>query len=160
MKSERREQSGWVTIQISGSLDENVSLDELLGPPVLAPSKMAIHCGGVTRVNSVGVKEWLRYFGAAAKQGAQLSFHEASVAVVEQINLIPKFLAGGELVSFFAPFLCQQCSETSNVLFDVKSFAISGFAVPDRACPKCGGRCLFDEIADEYFLYVKQSRRS
>lgn len=148
----QKEQKGNVlVVKISGSIEESANFDQLIGPPV---GEMAINCKDIPRINSVGVKSWIKYFQSCQAKGSKLSFFECSPAIVEQINLISNFTCGGKVESIYLPFACANCKTELVGLFKAEDLKKINFDVPALKCTKCGGQASFDDIPDEYFGFL------
>lgn len=149
-----KEQKGdELVVRLSGSIEESVNFDQLIGPP---PAKLRVNCKGVPRINSVGVKAWIKYFQSAQEKGSALVFEECSTAIVEQINLISNFVCGGRVESIYVPFSCTNCKAELVGLFKADALKQGGLNVPDLKCTKCGGRAVFDDIPEEYFGFLSE----
>lgn len=147
-----KEQKGNVlVVRLAGSIEESVNFDQLIGPP--AP-EMHINCKEVPRINSVGVKAWIKYFGTAQSKGTRLKFLECSTAIVEQINLISNFVCGGVVESIYVPFSCTGCKSELVGLFKTEDLKKLQLKLPDLKCSKCGGKAVFDDIPEEYFGFL------
>jgi hypothetical protein len=150
-----KEQKGPVLIvRLSGSIEESVNFDEVLGPP---PAEMDINCKEIPRINSIGVKAWIRYFQGAQAKGTRIRFLECSTAIVEQINLISNFTCGGEVESIYVPFSCTQCKTELVGLFKTEDLKKLDLELPELKCSKCGGKAIFDDIPDEYLGFLTRS---
>ncbi len=141
-----------LSILLSGSIEENVDFETQIGP---TPASVVVNCKEVTRINSVGVKGWIKYFQALSTKGVKLKFDQCSTAIVEQINLISNFLAGGEVVSLFVPYACGQCGAELAALYRAEDLKKST-NVPPVKCSKCQGEAVFDDLPDEYFGFLKR----
>lgn len=147
-----KEQKGNVLlVRLSGSIEESVNFDQLIGPP---PGELHINCKEVPRINSVGVKAWIKYFQTAQQKGTKLKYVECSTAIVEQINLISNFTCGGEVESVYVPFSCSSCKSELVGLFKVEDIKKLNLNVPDLKCTKCSGKAVFDDIPEEYFGFL------
>lgn len=147
-----KEQTGSALIvRLVGSIEESASFEKLLGTP--AP-EMHIYCKEVSRINSVGVKGWIKYFLDAKEKGSRLKFFECSPAIVEQINLISNFTAGGQVESIYIPYSCQQCRAELLGLCKAEDAKRMISGVPSLKCSKCGGTAEFDDIPEEYFNFL------
>ncbi len=147
-----KEQKGnALVVRLAGSIEESVNFEQLIGPP---PAELHINCKEVPRINSVGVKAWIKYFQGAAAKGTQLKFMECSTAIVEQINLISNFACGGEVESIYVPFSCSNCGSELVGLFKTGDLKKLNFQLPDLKCSKCGGNAVFDDIPEEYFGFL------
>ncbi len=147
-----KEQKGPVLlVRFSGSVEESANFDQLIGPP---QPQMVIHCKEVPRINSVGVKAWIKYFQSCQTKNTQLKFIECSTAIVEQINLISNFTCGGSVESIYVPFACTSCKCELVGLFKTEDLKKLQFKIPDFKCAKCGGKAMFDDIKEEYFGFL------
>lgn len=149
-----KEQKGsTLAVRLSGSIEESVNFEQLIGAP---QPEMQISTKDVPRINSVGVKAWIKYFSAAQSKGTKLTFVECSTAIVEQINLISNFTCGGRVESVYVPFSCTQCKSELVGLFKVEDLKKLGGNVPELKCTKCGGKAVFDDIPEEYFAFLSR----
>jgi anti-anti-sigma regulatory factor len=147
-----KEQKGNVLIvRLAGSIEESVNFDTLIGPP---PAELHVNCKEVPRINSVGVKAWIKYFQSAQAKGTKLVFLECSTAIVEQINLISNFTCGGTVQSIYVPFSCTQCKSELVGLFKTEDLKKLSMQLPDLKCSKCSGKAVFDDIPEEYFGFL------
>lgn len=138
-------------IKLSGTLDEEADLDATVGS---VTGNVTFHCGEVTRINSVGVKTWIKYFTEISKSGAKFTFEELSPALVEQAGLIKNFTCGGPIQSFLAPYHCASCKQTVNIGFKSAGMKADDSSLPPKKCPNCGGEAVFDDIAEEYLSFL------
>lgn len=149
-----KEQKGdALIVRISGSIEESVNFDKLIGAPTPV---MQISCKEIPRINSVGVKAWIKYFSAASQKGSKLRFTECSTAIVEQINLISNFTCGGVVESIYVPFSCSQCRNELIGLFRVEDLRKLNLKLPELKCTKCGSKAVFDDIEEEYFGFINR----
>ena len=147
-----KEQKGTALIvRLSGSIEESVNFDQVIGVP---PAELWVSCKEVPRINSVGVKGWIKYFQSAQAKGTKLKFFECSTAIVEQINLISNFTCGGAVESIFVPFSCVNCKSELVGLFKCEDLKKLQLRLPDLKCSKCGGKAVFDDIPEEYFGFL------
>lgn len=147
-----KEQKGNVlVVRLAGSIEESVNFDQMIGPP---PDELHVNSKEVPRINSVGVKAWIKYFQTANAKGTKLRFVECSTAIVEQINLISNFSCGGIVESIYVPFSCTACKSELVGLFKTDDLKKIQLKLPDLKCTKCGGKAVFDDIPEEYFGFL------
>jgi anti-anti-sigma regulatory factor/DNA-directed RNA polymerase subunit RPC12/RpoP len=147
-----KEQKGSaLVVRLTGSIEESVNFDQLIGPP---PGELWVNCKEIPRINSVGVKAWIKYFQSCQAKGTKLKFFECSTAIVEQINLISNFTCGGAVESIFVPFSCTGCKSELVGLFKCEDLKKIQMKLPDLKCSKCGGKAVFDDIPEEYFGFL------
>jgi len=149
----KENKNGILTIRLVGAIEESVNFETLIGP---AAPEMQIHCKEIPRINSIGVKAWIKYFSGVRQSGTRLHFLECSTAVVEQINLISNFTAPGEVESVYVPFSCGSCRGEFIALFKPTDLQKMQLKIPDLTCPKCSGKAQFDDIPEEYFAFVSR----
>jgi anti-anti-sigma regulatory factor/DNA-directed RNA polymerase subunit RPC12/RpoP len=149
-----KEQKGSaLLVRLSGSVEESVNFDQLIGPP---PPELIISSKEIPRINSVGVKAWIKYFQAAQAKGTKLTFIECSTAIAEQINLISNFTCGGTVESIYVPFACTSCKSELVGLFKTADLKKLNLKLPELKCSKCGGKAVFDDIPEEYFGFLNR----
>ncbi len=152
-----KEQQGTVLhVRLVGSIEESVNFDQLIGYPAPPLVEMHVNCKGVPRINSVGVKAWIKYFQAVATRGIKVRFIECSTAIVEQMNFISNFRCGGEVDSMFVPFSCEKCHSELVGLFKSDMVKKLQLKIPPLKCSKCGGRAVFDDVPEEYFGFMME----
>ncbi len=151
-----KEQKGDVlVIRMTGSIEESTNFETLIGT---TPNEVHVYTKEVPRINSTGVKAWIKYFAALQAKGVKIKFFECSTSIVQQINLITNFTCGGEVVSMYVPFACGQCSAELVGLYPCTTLKEMNCEVPDQKCSKCGGAAAFDDIPDEYFGFLSREQ--
>ena len=139
-------------IELSGAIEESVNFDQLIGSHT---GELTLNCRGVTRINSVGVKTWIRYFQNLKQQGKKFKFIEVSYAVTEQLNLISNFSCGGEVESILLPFSCIQCQTEFVASVKTSALKANGLKVPKVKCEKNECPAEFDDDPEEYFYFLE-----
>ncbi len=107
-------------VQISGSLDDRVSRDDLaqLIPADRLRGPFAIDVEGIKRGNSVGMLEWERF---AKSLKVPHYYKNVQFWLVNYFNVISNFFENEEVAvhSFFAPFICEADESSENILLVV-----------------------------------------
>ncbi|HUJ59204.1 MAG TPA: hypothetical protein VLX92_11950 [Kofleriaceae bacterium] len=145
---------GITCLKLTGTIDEAFE-----GKKVARSAEgdvLVIDLGGVKKISSFGIREWVDFVGAASQQVRQLLLIECAPKVVDQLNMVANFTGGGRVFSFYAPFRCDYCDSEHRVLLDVaKDFeAIKAMKLAERPCPACKEAMYFDEDGSTYFSYV------
>lgn len=141
------------SFQLSGEVNEDKNLLDSL--KTSSTQKLQLHCKGIRRINSVGVKTWIQFFSALRAEKVQLCFLECSPCLIQQANLFPKFLMKEEVKSLYAPFICEGCGKESNHLFQVEEIKRENFGkLLKAACQHCGTQASFDDDPEEYFQFL------
>src|SRR4051794_15688471 len=76
-------------VKLSGTIDERSDIDVAIGK---TPSKLIINCKELVRINSHGVRVWVKFFQKLTENGVQVTFQECSPVIVQQLNLIGNFI--------------------------------------------------------------------
>lgn len=130
---------------------EEVNFSQLSGT---APKKLVVNCKDVARINSSGVRAWLRHFQSLTDKGLPPVFQELSPALVTQLNLIKNFACGGSIESICAPYLCNDCKKEYAKTFATSEVISSKGKLAGGKCPHCGSsNTVFDEVED-YFRFL------
>ncbi len=111
----------------------------------------------VRRINSCGVREWIRLMEALRDAPRAVELERCSVPFVNQMNMIVNFVGGARVRSFYAPYLCGGCDEEFVELCDLPDEGAPALSATAR-CPRCGGSAEFDDLADTYLAFVRSSR--
>jgi anti-anti-sigma regulatory factor len=151
IKVAKEQKGNLLSVRLSGAIEENANFEELIGMPT---GELRINVKEVPRINSVGVKAWIKYFQALKGKNVKFTFVECSTALVEQINLISNFTCGGAVESIYVPFSCTGCHGELVGLFKTTDLKKMQFKLPELKCSKCGGKALFDDIPEEYFSFL------
>jgi hypothetical protein len=150
-----KEQHGKVlVVRLAGSIEESFNFEQAIGFPASPTDEVQVNCKGIVRINSVGVKAWIKYFQTLHSRGIKLKFVELSTAIVEQMNFISNFRCGGEVESIFVPFSCEKCHSELVGLFKTDVLKKLQCKIPPLRCSKCGGQAVFDDVPEEYFGFL------
>lgn len=155
LKVDKQEKGDVIVLTFNGTIEEDTDLSSLVGSPTQL--KWDIYLKGVQRINSMGVKTWVKFFQAVASKGIQIKYLECSTAIVEQMNLLKNFGCGGTVVSMYLPYRCSKCSKELFTLFRVEDLQKLSFEVPPVQCPQCKSPANFDDLPEEYFGFLQRS---
>lgn len=110
----------------------------------------------ISHFNSCGIREWVYMVKDFAKV-AKLTFQKCSVAMVDQINMVPDSISGGEVESFFAPYACDEHGEMTKLIDMKASFQNLATRTPPKMnCDHCTKELEFDALPGSYFLFCSQ----
>lgn len=131
--------------ELTESTDLGAILNETLSPPLV------VDLGGVERINSCGLRAWIRLVIDLNAAGVPLILERCSPPVVGQLNLISNFVGKeGEVRSVFAPFDCSSCDQEHLELVHRHPDTPVPRNIP---CPSCGGSAEFSDLPDLYFSF-------
>lgn len=155
LRINRSEEDGAVVATMIGAIEETVDFSETIGE---TGPKLKVVTKLVTRINSLGVKSWVRYFDQLNRSGIEVVFSQCSPAIVAQLNLISNFNCGGAVESIYVPYVCQSCNAELVALFTTDALRKTQFRIPSLTCTKCQStRTVFDDIPEEYFSFMMRS---
>ena len=136
-------------IVIKGDITEAVSFAELL-PSVVG--RVSFDMSQVRYMNSLGVREWVDFLDKANAQGYE--FHACSVAFILQASMVMGVLGRGTVVSFFAPYVCEDCEHQDEPLLQSATILAADYEPPTLACPECDGSMVLDDIPERYLAFL------
>ena len=103
---------------IWGAIDETARLSELLD--YAEGGRLVLDLGGITFINSLGVRDWIRMQAAAQKAGIAVELRRVSEPLVHQLNMIIATRGTARVTSFYAPYACDACGREESRLIDVR----------------------------------------
>jgi len=141
-------------LRFSGTIDEAFDGKKLAN--TVECEALVLDLGGVKKISSFGIREWVDFVNAACARAKQTVLIECSPKVTDQLNMVANFAGSGRVFSFYAPFRCDYCDSEHRVLLDVaKDFeAIKSMKLAERPCPTCRESMYFDDDGATYFSYV------
>jgi anti-anti-sigma regulatory factor len=142
-------------VTLEGDLDENADL--LVLQPVLV-GRVVLDLGGVRRINSAGVREWVNFIRDVEPRTEHLALANCSPAIVMQMNMIANFRGSAEVLSFYAPLVCPVCDREQDELIEVTPEIVAGLPdhIPDFNCAECATVLELDDIPERYFAFLKR----
>jgi anti-anti-sigma regulatory factor/DNA-directed RNA polymerase subunit RPC12/RpoP len=146
-------------LRLAGTIDEHFDGKKLA--LTVKAETLILDLGGVRKISSFGIREWVDFVGVAGEHVRDLYLVECSPKVVDQLNMVANFAGKGNVFSFYAPYRCDYCDAERRVLLQVdRDFdAIRAQKPPERACQTCGHPEYFDEDAPTFLSYVAQQAR-
>jgi anti-anti-sigma regulatory factor len=139
---------------LSGSIDEHAGLNDLLAQ---AQNRyLALDLGGITFINSLGVRDWIRLMAAATQQGIQVELRRVAEVIVHQLNMIIATRGTARVTSFYAPYACDACGREESLLVDAVAFGaqLAQLQPPPMTCPECGAQMAFNDFPERYFSFL------
>ena len=139
---------------LEGVIDENAKLLDLIGRA--RNGKLILDLGGVTFINSIGVREWCRMQQAAQNIGLAIELRRVCEPLVHQLNIVPAARGVSIVTSFFAPYECENCDSEHEVVLDVRlhGSALAKMKPPEMPCPDCRKPLVFASMPELYFTFL------
>lgn len=142
-------------ITLAGELTEGVAFPPV--PPADRP--VVVDLAGVARINSGGVREWLRFIRALSEERPRLSMERCSVPLVRQFNMVSGMRGRAEIRSVMVPYFCEQCEEERTDLLPLDGQQKGPHLTGTKDCPKCRAAMEVDDVVDSYFAFMKEPPR-
>ena len=141
-----------LVIDINGNIDEDAAFSPVeLGPA----SAVVIDLDKVSAINSVGIREWIRWIKEIPSTVA-LSVRRCPKIIVDQINMVAGFLPKGtQVASFYVPYYCDGSGSEKMVLFENgKEFKGKDINPPSEVKDEGGEVMEMDVIPAKYFKFL------
>ena len=135
---------------LAGAIDETAAIPELVGRA--RGGRLALDLGGVTFINSLGVRDWIRMVQLAQQRNVALELRRVSEPVIHQLNMIIATRGNARVMSFFAPYACDACGREDSLLVDADQ--VVGGQAPPQTCPECGAAMVFNDFPERYFSFL------
>jgi hypothetical protein len=140
---------GGVRVTLVGTITEASDFAPILER---ASGRVRVDLAGIRRINSSGIREWLR-FVEALSAAHEVVLERCPAAFVQQLNMIANMAGGGRVASVFLPYQCASCDASRDVLLALGGGApVIADSVP---CSACGGAMEFDDIQDAYLAFAR-----
>jgi predicted RNA-binding Zn-ribbon protein involved in translation (DUF1610 family)/anti-anti-sigma regulatory factor len=144
------------SLALSGRLDESAPLPQLLGQ-LAAVGSVTVDTDGVTFVNSVGIREWIRLLHAFGARGQPVVLVRLADVLVTQMNMLSDLRGRAEVRSFHAPYACPACGAEDEPVVDAiahRGMLAAGQA-PPLPCPECGAAMALGDFPERYLSIFK-----
>lgn len=144
-------------VRLCGVIDEDNNLMSVL--PRLTREVVVVGLREVTRINSLGVRDWVNWMNALDAAGKRVVMHECSTAVVSQINLVANFAGKSHIESFLAPYFCSTCDADRLRLIQTRRLTGDPPRAPRALCDQCDALMALDEVEESYFSFIPRTRQ-
>ena len=153
---DRREERGGVVIRLSGPINEH--FDRLKFVSASTNKVVIVDFDAVGWITSFGIREWATAIKEIPK--TYLAFINVRPTVVQQFNMLTSFGGDGELLSFYAPYACPNCSHYQEKLIDLLELhpVVKRMELPPLKCESCGKETELDDVPESYLSYVSAAR--
>lgn len=138
-----------VRIALAGRIDEGARLGDLVG--TIPPGPVAIDTAGITFVNSVGMRDWIRFLRALRDRG-QPTLERVADVLVTQMNLLGEVRGTLKIVSFHAQYVCNACGFEDTPLIDAVANAagLAAMQPPAVPCKECESPMELADFPERY----------
>jgi hypothetical protein len=143
-----------VMVSVTGNVDEDAGFQPV---DVGTATAVVLDLNGVTAINSVGIREWIKWVKAFPPT-AQLSVRNCPKIIVDQINMVAGFLPPGTRIeSFYVPYYSDATGSEKMVLFvNGREFKDDGSIDFSAEIKDDSGEVMeMDVIEAKYFKFLK-----
>ena len=142
-------------VMLSGRLDDSSALSDVLAK--VPPGDVTIDTGGVTFVNSIGMREWIRFVRALRERGSQVTLERVGDVLMTQMNMVAELAKHVRITSFHAQYACPACGAELAPLVDAvaNAQALRRLEAPRLPCPECGGQMELGDFPERYLSIFK-----
>jgi hypothetical protein len=151
---------GSIIIRSIGLINEDVNFGtvlEFIETLSIKPEFVFFDMGGITRINSCGVREWLLFLQRVQSR-YRCGFTKANEAFADVAGSIPTVFGspGLPVGEIEAPFFCSKCNKRFlSSLKPALIFKAGNLELPPQSCPQCATVMEFDGLEEEYFSFLK-----
>jgi anti-anti-sigma regulatory factor len=142
--------AGKTRFLVTGELTENANLSALAAE---GSKEIILDLGGITRINSPGVREWIAFVNDLNERRTHMVLEKCSVPFVNQLNMISNFRGKGDVASVYAPYFCPQCAKEERRLIVLSSDPRAQIEAP-FPCPACATPMDFDDLLDAFLAFA------
>lgn len=142
-------------VTLTGRIDDSAALVDL--PARLPTGEIVIDTGGVTFINSIGMREWIRLLRSLRETGRSVRLERVADVLITQMNLIAELKGAVTISSFHAQYVCPACGAESAPLVDALANLplLRQLKVPAIPCPECGAAMELGDFPERYLTIFK-----
>jgi hypothetical protein len=146
---------GWAAVSLSGVIDEHNGLTQITAQLADAEG-LLIFLGGIRRINSVGVRDWVLWLNPLRKRYKTLTLVDCPTAIMNEINLVKNFAQGMIVTTFEAPYYCDRCDTESGHTLDARDMVRDTVrTAPKFPCSKPACDNGLDDDPESYFAFLE-----
>ncbi|MEO8703819.1 MAG: hypothetical protein ABI867_27460 [Kofleriaceae bacterium] len=140
---------------LAGRIDDGSVLGDIAAN--LPAGDVTIDTSGVTFVNSIGMREWIRLIRVLRDRG-QVTLERIADVLITQMNLIPEFGSAVTIASFHAQYVCNACGAESAPVIDAVAHGaeLRKLKAPALPCPECGKAMELADFPERYLTVFKR----
>ena len=137
-------------LSFTGRIDDSAALADLLRHVPTGP--VVLDTDGVTFVNSVGMREWMRFVRTIRDLGAVITLERVADVLMTQINMIPDLARNVTVASFHAQYVCPGCGAEAAPIVDAiaNAAALKRLQAPKLPCEECGAAMELGDFPERY----------
>ncbi|MEJ7600894.1 MAG: zinc ribbon domain-containing protein [Kofleriaceae bacterium] len=143
-------------VTFQGRIDDGSPLGTLAAQ--IPPGDVTLDTSGITFVNSIGMREWIRMLRVLRERGV-VTLERVGDVLMTQMNLVPELADSKTLriASFHAQYACPKCGGESAPVVDAiaNAEALRRLAPPRLPCPECGADMELGDFPERYLTVFR-----
>lgn len=142
-------------LTLFGRIDDAAPLGTLLDQ--VGHGEVTIDTDGVSFVNSIGMREWIRLIRGLRERGDTVVLTRVADVLMAQLNMVSEMKDKVRIASFHAQYVCGACGAESAPIVDATEHAASlaKLVAPKLPCPECGQPMELGDFPERYLLIFK-----
>lgn len=141
---------------LAGRLDDAAPLSGLATTDL--SNQLVIDTGGISFVNSIGIREWMRLLRTLHEAGIQVALENVADVLITQMNMIPDASGHAEIRSFHALYACEACGAEASPMIEVAPHRaeLAALRAPSVKCAECGGKMELGDYPERYLSVFRK----
>ena len=143
-------------VSFRGRIDDGSPLGQLAAQ--IPAGDVTLDTDGVTFINSIGMREWIRMLRVLRDRGI-VTLERVADMLMTQMNLVPELAQSPTLriASFHAQYACPKCGGEVAPVVDAiaNADALRRLQPPKLPCPECGADMELGDFAERYLTVFK-----
>ncbi|MCC6622726.1 MAG: hypothetical protein IT385_15805 [Deltaproteobacteria bacterium] len=144
-----------MALRLDGIVDEHNALSHWLAQ-VGDGDVLLVDMGGVKRLNSVGVRDWVLWLRALRPKWRTIVLFDCPPAVMNEVNFVRNFAEGAHITTFQVPLFCTRCQKEESRLVDALDLKRRGGALPPFRCERADCLNALDDDEESYLAFLAE----
>jgi len=146
---------GFVALRLDGIVDEHNGLSHWVAS-VGEGETLLVDMGGVKRLNSVGVRDWVLWLRALRPRWRAIVLFDCPPPVMNEVNFVRNFAEGATITTFQVPLFCTTCQKEESRLVDALDLKRRGGALPPFRCDRGDCQNALDDDEESYLAFLAE----
>jgi anti-anti-sigma regulatory factor/DNA-directed RNA polymerase subunit RPC12/RpoP len=142
-------------LELSGRLDDAAPLSSFATSDL--ERQLVIDTGGISFVNSIGIREWMRLLRTLREAGIRVVLENVASVLITQMNMIPEARGEATIASFHALYVCERCGAEATPRVEVAPHReeLAALRAPSMTCGECGGKMELGDYPERYLTVFR-----
>jgi anti-anti-sigma regulatory factor len=142
-------------VAMRGRIDDSAQLGDLVAR--LPSGPVVIDTDGVTFVNSIGMREWMRMMRGLRARGTPITLVRVADVLMTQFNVLSELAKAATIASFHAQYVCPACGAEPCPVVEVAAHAaqLRQMQAPALPCPECGSAMELGDFPERYLTVFR-----